>query len=133
MKKNIFFIALAIIAGFASLTLFTLIAQGVIFDGISFTNSPLPTLLIGGGLSVLGAVLAGCVARLVYSPYKIIVPVIISLFIVADTTSIIVNDVTVDPAWFDLAAGGSLIIGVWVGYYYTQNVRQYFRRSSSYT
>ena len=133
MKKNIFFITLAIIAGFASLTLFTAIAQGVIFDGISFTNSPLPTLLIGGGLSVLGAVLAGCIARLVYSPYKIIVPVIISLFIVADTTNLIVNDVTVDPAWFDLAAGGSLIFGVWVGYYYTQNVRQYFRKSSSHT
>lgn len=131
MNKNIFFIALAIIAGFASLTLFTAIAQGVIFDGISFTNSPLPTLIIGGGLSVLGAVLAGCVARLVYSPYKNIVPVIISLFIVADTTNLLVNDVTGDPAWFDIAAGSGLIIGVWVGYYYTQNVRLYFRKSSS--
>jgi hypothetical protein len=131
MMKNILFIALAIIAGFAALTLFTAIAQGVIYDGISFTNSPLPTLLIGGGLSVLGAVLAGCVARFVYSPFKIIVPGIISLFIVADTTYLIVNDVTVDPAWFDLAAGSGLIIGIWLGYHYTQNVRQYFRRSSS--
>ena len=133
MKKNIFFITLAIIAGFASLTLFTAIAQGVIFDGISFTNSPLSTLLIGGGLSVLGAFLAGCIARLVYSPYKIIVPLIISLFIVADTTNLIVNDVTGDPAWFDLAAGSGLIIGVWIGYYYTQRMRQYFRRSLSNT
>jgi uncharacterized membrane protein len=130
MKKNILFITLAIVLGFASLTLFTAIAQEVIYDGISLTNSPLPTLIIGGGLSVLSAVLAGCVARLVFSPYKIIVPVFISLFIVADTTIIIVNDVTVDPAWFDLLAGGSLIIGIWVGYYYTQNVRQYFRKFS---
>ena len=133
MKKNILFITLAIITGFASLTLLTIIAQEVIFDGISFTNSPLSTLLIGGGLSVLSAVFAGCIARLVYTPYKIIVPIIISLFIVADTTSIIVKNVSVDPAWFDLTAGVSLIIGVWVGYYYTQKMRQFFRRPSSYT
>ena len=126
MKKNILFITLAIILGFASLTLFTAIAQEVIYDGISLTNSPLPTLIIGGGLSVLSAVLAGCVARLIYSPYKIIVPGIISLLIVADTTNLIFNNLTIDPAWFDILAGGSLIIGIWVGYYYTQNVRQYF-------
>jgi len=131
--KKILLIILAIILGFASLTLFTAIAQEIIFDGISFTNSPLPTLIIGGGLSVLSAVLAGCIARLVYSPYKIIVPVIISLFIVADTTNLIVNDITVDPVWFDLAAGISLIIGVWFGYYYMRNMRAYFRKSTSYS
>ena len=130
MKKNILFITLAIILGFASLTLFTAIAQEVIYDGISLTNSPLPTLIIGGGLTVLSAVLAGCVARLIYSPYKIIVPGIISLLIVADTTNLIFNNLTIDPAWFDILAGGSLIIGIWVGYYYTQNVRQYFRKFS---
>lgn len=131
MKKNIFFITVAIITGFASLTLFTAIAQDVIFDGISFTNSPLPNLLIGGFLSMLGAILAGCLARLVYSPFKIIVPVIISLFIIADTTSLVVRNVTVDPAWFDIAAGSGLIISIWIGYYYTEIWRQYFRRGSS--
>lgn len=131
--KNISFIILAIIIGFASLTLFTAIAQGVIFDGISYTNSPTSALLIGGFLSVLGAVLAGCSARLVYFPYKIIVPTIISLFIVADTTYLIVNNVTVDPAWFDMSAGGGLIIGIWFGYYYTENMKHFFQRSSSHS
>jgi hypothetical protein len=127
--KNALLIALAVFIGFASLTLFTAIAQEVFFDGISFTNSPLPSLIIGGGLSVLGAVLAGALARLVYSPYKIIVPIIISIFIVADTTNLIVNDITVDPAWFDIAAGISLIIGVWFGYYYIKKVSQTFKKS----
>lgn len=129
--KNIVFITLAIITGFVSLTLFTTIAQEVIFDGISFTNSPLPTLLTGGSLSVLGAILAGGLAKLVYPPYKIIVPVIISLFIVADTANLVLNNVTVDPAWFDIAAGSGLVIGIWVGYYYTGKWRQYSRRDSS--
>ena len=133
MKKNVLFITLAIIAGFASLTLFTAIAQDVIFDGISFTKSPFPTLLTGGFLSVLGAIFAGCIARLVYSPNKIIVPAIISLFIVADTTNLVVNNVTGDPAWFDIAAGSGLIIGVCIGYYSIENWKQYFKRSSSST
>ena len=130
MKKNIFFITLAIIAGFASLTLFTAIAQGVIFDGISLTKSPFPTLLTGGFLSVLGAIFAGCNARLVYSPNKIIVPAFISLLIVADTTNLVVNNVTGDPAWFDIAAGSGLIIGVCIGYYSIQNWILYFQRES---
>ena len=133
MKKNVLFITLAIIAGFASLTLFTAIAQGVIFDGISLTKSPLPTLLTGGFLSVLGAIFAGCIARLVYSPNKIIVPAFISLLIVADTTNLVVNNVTGDPAWFDIAAGSGLIIGVLIGYYSIQNWKQYFQRDSSST
>ena len=131
MRKNIFLIILAIITGFVSLTLFTAIAQEVIFDGISLTNSPIPTLLTGGILSVLGAILAGCLARLIYSPYKIIVPGIISLLIVADTTNLVFNNLTVDPAWFDITAGSGLIIGIWVGYYFTAKLRQYFRRGSS--
>ena len=131
MKKTILFITLAIIVGFASLTLFTTIAQEVFFDGISLTHSPLPALLTGGFLSVLGAILSGSIARLVYSPYTAIVPGIISLFIVADTTYLVVTNSTVDPAWFDIAAGSGLIIGLWVGYHYTRNLRQFLRRGTS--
>ena len=128
--KNILFIMLAIIAGFVSLTIFTAIAQEVFFDGISYTNSALPVLLTGGFLSVLGAVFAGCIARLVYSPNMIIVPIVISLFMVADTANLVVNNLTGDPAWFDIAAGSGLIIGILIGYYAIDSWKQYFRRRS---
>ena len=44
--------------------------------------------------------------------------VFISLFILADTTYLMVNGVTGDPLWFDMLAGSALVGGVGLGYYY---------------
>lgn len=109
-------IILAILVGEIALALFTTIAQEVVFDGISFSSSPLSHLIIGGLLTVLAAVLAGVVARLISKNYYPVVPAIISLFIILETIWLITQVKTGDPVWFDIIAGLSLVGGIWGGY-----------------
>lgn len=121
MKKTIR-IVLAIVAGEIALILLTTIAQEVFFDGIRFNTSPLSHLIIGGTLTVAAAVLAGFIARLVSKKYYPVVPAVISLIVILETSWLIAQNVSGDPVWFDVIAGGSLVVGLWVGYYFGKGV-----------
>jgi len=116
--KQILLIIAAIIVGEIALIILTTIAQEVLFNGISYSSSSRSTLIFGGAATALAAVGAGFLARLVKKTYSIIVPIGMSVFIITEMTFLITSDRTGDPVWFDIIAGSSLIIGVWLGYHY---------------
>ncbi|NND32001.1 MAG: hypothetical protein HKN76_05370 [Saprospiraceae bacterium] len=115
--KNWLFLkwVLAILVGEIALVFFTTIAQEVLYNGISYRTSSTFELIGGGAATFIASVLAGFVASLVLSGKKLI-PLVISILIAAETTALVVLNKTSDPLWFDFLAGGTLILGVWLGY-----------------
>ena len=115
--KKIFFCFLGIVLGEITLILCTTIAQEVIFNGVSYYSTT-PVIIFGGFLTFLAAIIAGYVARLVGKRYAIIIPSIISTLIIMETAFLIFSGVTQGPVWFDVIAGFSLVLGIWIGYHY---------------
>lgn len=109
--------ALAIILGEIALILLTTVAQEVLFDGIRYHTSTWSVLIFGGLATFLAAVTAGWIARVVARKYRSVVPAVISLIILVETSYLIIKQVSGDPLWFDILAGLSLVIGIWLGYY----------------
>lgn len=107
----------AILVGEIVLVLLTTLAQEVLFNGIRFTSSPWSVLIFGGLATFLAAVGAGWIARWVISEDQKIVPTVISLLIIIETGYLISRQVSGDPVWFDILAGLSLVVGVWLGFY----------------
>lgn len=108
---------LAALSGEIAVVLFTTIAQEVLFDGIDYYTSPNVELIIGGMATFIAAILAGCVASLVVKNKTHWPHAIISVLIVVEMTYLISAGKTSGPLWFDVIAGLSLIIGIWVGYF----------------
>ena len=115
--KKILFIIIGVILGEVALVLFTAFVQAFLFDGISYTSSDKTTLILGGFLTIVAAVLAGVVARMVGRTYSRIIPSVISLIIIAEMTYLITSGITNDPVWFDVLSGIGLIAGIWIGYH----------------
>ena len=117
-SKTIFRIVLAIIGGEIALIIFATIAQEVLFDGISYNSSPMSEIVLGGLATFIAAILAGVVARLIIRDKINTVPLGIAGLISLEMSYLIVTGKTGDPVWFDFLAGGSLILGVWLGFHY---------------
>jgi hypothetical protein len=122
--KKLLMILLAIIGGEVALVLLTTVAQEVLFDGISYRQSPIFDLVVGGAATILAAVLSGLLARLICKETYATVPVVISILIAIETTYLISRGVTGDPVWFDILAGLSLIAGIWIGFYMLNWIRK---------
>ena len=116
--KKILRIILAVLAGEIALILFTTIAQEVFFDGINFRTSSWFDIIVGGALTFLAAILAGGVARWVSKANYKAVPIAISILIITEMTYLIKEGIATGPLWFDIMAGGSLVVGIWMGYNY---------------
>ncbi|WP_036381763.1 hypothetical protein [Muricauda sp. MAR_2010_75] len=117
-SKNIFRIVLAIIGGEIALIIFATIAQEVLFDGISYNSSPISEIALGGLATFIAAILAGIVARLIIRNKINTVPWGITVLVTVEMTYLILTGKTGDPIWFDILAGASLIIGIWLGFNY---------------
>lgn len=121
---KIFKTLLAIIIGELVLVLATTFAQEVLFDGIGLT-SPLPELLLGGLATFVAAILAGFAARIIMKEPIKMVAIVISILIATETSYLTIADKTADPVWFDILAGISLIVGVWIGFYANDLLRKF--------
>lgn len=121
---NVLKILLSIIIGELVLVVATTVAQEVLFDGIGL-SSPLPELLIGGFATFIAAILSGFVARIILKKPVKIVAIVLSIFITIETSYLTITDKTADPVWFDILAGFSLIIGVWLGFYAYELLRKF--------
>lgn len=127
MKSPILKILLAIVIGELSLIIFTTVAQEVLFDGISYTDSSRFDLVFGGLATFLSAILAGIVIVLISGRGTLIPPFVISLIIVIETSWLINAQLSGDPVWFDILAGASLIVGVWIGFFCGYKVKTTLR------
>ena len=116
MKSKILKTIVAIVIGEIALVLLTTLAQEVLFDGISYTQSSQKDLILGGIATFLAAVLAGWVAALIGGKNNWWPHLFISVIITIEMTYLISKGLTKDPIWFDVLAGLSLIFGVWLGF-----------------
>lgn len=107
---------LAIVLGELSLVVLTTVAQEVVYDGISYTNSPIEDIFFGGFLTVLAAVFAEIVAVYAGGRRNFWPHVFISLIIGIEMTYLITSGLTKDPLWFDVIAGSSLVVVIWIGF-----------------
>lgn len=108
-------ILIAIIIGELILVLGTTLAQEVIFDGIGWNTSSYTELLIGGFGSFLAAVLSGAVAYLIVKQANQIPIIVLSILVFMETSWLIQSGRFEEPIWFSVVAGGTLIVGFWVG------------------
>jgi hypothetical protein len=115
--KNIIRIILAILGGEIALIILTTIAQEVLFKGIRYNSSSNFELIFGGLATFIAAVLAGYVARIINKEGNKLIPLVISMIIITETTYLISINLSKDPVWFDAIAGASLVVGVWLGFY----------------
>ena len=114
--KQIIRVTAAILVGEIALIILATVAQEVLFNGITYNASSNFELMFGGLATFIAAILSGFVARLVSKTYHIAVPIGISILITAEMTYLITINQTKDPIWFDVVAGISLIVGIWIGY-----------------
>ena len=105
----------AIVLGYATIVLGAVIFQELLFGGISYRDSPLMHLVVGGGLTGLSAVVGGYLLAIVapFRPMLHTIPLV--LWLGFETTYLYVTEVTGGPLWFDMVSGGSLVVGVLIG------------------
>ena len=116
--KHLGLILLAVVAGEIVLALLTTLVQEVIYGHIDHWLSAPPLHIVLAGIgNVLAAIVAGWVVGKISSNYLTAPLAIVSLLIAAETTWLISSGRTVDPVWFDVLAGFSLIVGIWIGGY----------------
>ena len=96
--------------------LITLVQENL-FGGVSFTKSGASILLMSGALTFAAAVLGGLVAGWIARGFPMLPAVILAAEVPVETTYLIVNGKTIDPAWFDIMAASSLVVGILLGAY----------------
>ena len=124
--KRIEFIArivIAIVLGEVILVLGTTLAQETLFGDISWHTSTQLELALGGFFAFLAAVLAGAVAYLLVKKTTLIPIVILSVLVFLETTWLIQSGRSEEPVAVSIMAGGSLILGFWVGTWLVSKLR----------
>ena len=122
IRRSLSLVATALM-GYACMVLLIFVAQDLLFGGISYYDSPLYALAIGGILTALSAVVGGAIASRFFGrpgyPPALLMCCLVSL----ETTYLIRTGRLEGPLWFDVAAGASLVIGILAGVFI---VRRYF-------
>lgn len=114
-SKNILRVIAAIIGGEVVLVLLTAFVQEVLFDGITYSSSSTFDIAVGGFLTFLASIGAGWVCGKI-NKSSIVPAIIMSILVITEMSWLIYHQRTGDPIWFDILAGGSLIIGIWIGF-----------------
>ena len=103
------------IAGYLTLVCGALLFQDVLFGGVTHESSPL-AIVIGGGLTALGCVLAGYVLAWVAPSRPALHMTPLVAWLCVETALLHVQ--AGSPLWFDVMAGGSnvfgVVLGVWI-------------------
>ncbi|WP_298896862.1 hypothetical protein [uncultured Psychroserpens sp.] len=121
MKTNkILKIILAVIIGEVLMILLITLAQEIIVDGVKLNSSPISNIIIGGLGTLMSGLTVGAVATCVAGKSNYIPIIILSIFVVIETTYLIIADKINNPIWFDAMAAISLIGTIWLGYYFNK-------------
>lgn len=115
-KNKILRTIAAALVGEIALVLTTTFAQEILFNGISYTHSSNFDLVWGGIATFIAAIISGWLATYIGGNKNIWPSCIISIIIMIEMSYLILSHRTHDPLWFDILAGLSLIIGIWIGY-----------------
>jgi hypothetical protein len=108
----------AVAAGEATMVILITLVQESLFGGVSWTRSSPSVLFVSGTLTFLAAVLGGFVAGWIARGFPMLPALLIAAFIPVETTYLILTGRTTDPAWFDVMAASSLVVGLLLGAYF---------------
>lgn len=117
----------AVLSGYAILVLGALMFQDALFGRLTY-HSPSFDLVIGGGLTVVSAVVGGYVLAIVAPKRPMLHAVALAVWLCFETTMLYLSGDS--PLWFDILTGGSNIIGVFVGTYVWLRLNDFQSQSS---
>lgn len=114
----------AVLAGFAVITVGTVLTFTVLLDGISYHESSLSELAIGAIGALASGLAGGFVAARLAARYPLRHANALAIPISLDTASILVSNSSSDPWWFDLGGSAILLFGAVVAGYLLKTSRQ---------
>ena len=123
MKNLIVKTIVAAIIGELALALLTTVAQSVLVDGVHIETSTHTDLLLGGTATILAGVLSGMIASLIGGKDNRWPHLIISIFILVETTYLIVTGKIGNPLWFAIVSGLGLLLSIWIGYFVYRKIK----------
>ena len=107
-----------IIAAYAVIVIFAIIFQDVMFGGLTMGKNPWYHMLIGGGMTAVGAFIGGYVLAIIANHRPFIYAIILAVWIVAEGIYLYIAGKSPNPLLFDIVASSSLSIGVLLGCYF---------------
>jgi hypothetical protein len=124
MIKRVAMFLLATVAGYIAMVILITVVQEGIFGGVRYQTTPLLQLLIAGVLTTASAVVGGAVAAWVFGKPWFLAGLGICGLVMLETTYMISTNQLDGPLWFDVMAAGSLVLGILVGVFVVQRLKQ---------
>jgi hypothetical protein len=106
---------LAVVVGYAAMVLLITLVQEVLFGGVSFHTSSFAELVAAGGLTFLCACTGGFLAAVIAGRRAHLHALAMSVMVGIETTVLVLTGRVGGRLWFDLAAAGSLVVGIFLG------------------
>ncbi|NAY90806.1 hypothetical protein GTQ34_02650 [Muricauda sp. JGD-17] len=116
-RTRILLAVLATLVGGFSLVLYNTLSRDIIFSGLNFCSSSDIELIMAGLSTFASATIAGFITSLIVVRDNNWPHFLISLFIVAKMSFIIIHLQSSGPVWFEAALQLSLLGGLWFGRY----------------
>lgn len=106
---------IGVIIGYAAMVVLITLVQESWFHGVDFYESSNVELAVAGLFTCLSAAVGGAVGTAVAGATTRFVAWILSAAVGAETTTLILTGGVTGPLWFDVMAGGSLVVGIFAG------------------
>lgn len=106
---------IGVIAGYAVMAILITLVQETWFGGVDYYGSSKVELGVAGLFTCLSAVVGGAVGTAIAGVTTRLIGWILSAWVSVETTTLIVTGEAGGPLWFDIMAGGSLIVGILAG------------------
>ncbi|WP_222984315.1 hypothetical protein [Flagellimonas meishanensis] len=116
-RTRILLSVLATLVGGLALILYNTLSRDIIFNGLNLCSSSDVELFMAGLSTFASASIAGFIASLIVIRDNVWPHFLISLFIVAKMSFILVHLPSNGPIWFESALQLSLLVGLWFGRY----------------
>jgi len=124
MIKRVAMFLLAVVAGYVTLVLLTVVVQEGMFGGVSYSKTSLPLILVAGVLTTACSAAGGAVAAWIFGKPWFPPALAMCGLVVLETTYVMLTDGVEGPLWFDIMGPGSHVIGILLGSYAIRRLQQ---------
>lgn len=100
------------LAGYVAILIGAIVFQDLLFGGVTH-HSPLVDLLVGGGMTTVAAVFGGYILAAIAPARPFLHATPLLIWLCTETTLLHLENQS--PLWFDIFAGGSVIVGILLG------------------
>lgn len=116
-RTKLFLTVLATAIGGCCLQLYVTLSKDVLFNGIQFCTSTTMELVLGTMALFVSAVFSGFIASLIVVRDNFWPHLFISLYILGKLSMVALCAQLGGPLWFEAGLHGSLLAGLWLGWY----------------